>query len=352
MRSTLDRYRDSILCSLLAGLGGLLGPGCVDQPVCLPRPDGAPAQRLSELGLFVGPLARQQPAPGVTPYTVQAPLYSDGAHKQRFLRLPPGATLRYQPDRWDVPDGTLLVKTFSFPADARDPALGERRIETRLLRAEAGGLRAATYLWNPEQTDAECTGGQVDVPVQWLDEEGLLRRDSFHVPGTSQCASCHDQRPLGLRTRQLNVAAAFSDGTQDQIEHLVRAGVLDAAPQPREGMPSPQGTAPLAERARSYLDANCGHCHSPEGRAASTGLFWDRAHTAPGELALCRPADEVGGASRVLVPGRPDESVFLVRMTSPDPFLRMPRGPTHRPDPLGVTLLTQWVAAMPPAGCP
>ena len=46
-----------------------------------------PAQRLSELGVYVGPPAALMPAPGFIQYDVAVPLYSDEATKHRLLRL-------------------------------------------------------------------------------------------------------------------------------------------------------------------------------------------------------------------------------------------------------------------------
>jgi hypothetical protein len=39
-------------------------------------------------------------------------------------------------------------------------------------------------------------------------------------------------------------------------------------------------------------------------------------------------------------------------MTSADPFARMPQGPTRIPDPVGIGVVSAWIAAMTPAGCP
>jgi uncharacterized repeat protein (TIGR03806 family) len=324
--------------------------GCVDQPVLLSPPGStARVSRLSELGIFVGPPAAQVPAPGFVPYEVVAPLYSDLASKQRFLYVPPGTTMRYDVDRWELPLGAMLVKTFYYPRDANRPDAGRQLIETRVLAREGHGLRAGTYLWNAAQDDAVASGGNLDVATSWLDENGADHEDHFHVPGTTQCQSCHDQHALGLRTRQMNRTVSIDGNEVDQIDRLVALGVLDGVAAVRAQLDDPFGSAPIERRARSYLDANCGHCHSPEGEASSTRLFLDRASDNPG---ICRHTARVGGSDRVVVPGRPEASVMLKRMRAGDPDLRMPRGPTHIPDARGLALLEQWIAGQTPAGCP
>jgi uncharacterized repeat protein (TIGR03806 family) len=307
----------------------LVAAGCVDAPVCMAPPGGGPlVERLSQLGLFTGPLAALQPAPGFVPYTVVAPLYSDLASKERLVYVPPGTQLGYSDDRWTLPPGAMLVKTFYF-ASAR----GRQLIETRLLVRTGDGLRAGTYLWNAAQDDAVCSGGNVDVAT----DSGY-----FHVPGTSMCQECHDQHALGMRTRQLERG--------DQIDRLAALGIVgDVAPAPRPALADPTGDAPVAERARSYLDANCGHCHNHDGEAAHTKLILDLESVDPG---FCRHTSGVGGADRVIVPGHPEASAMLTRMRARDAMIRMPRGPTHIPDAQGLALLTEWIASLSPAGCP
>jgi len=335
---------------LVLHLGCWLFAGCVDQPVCMaPLGSTVQVQRLSQLGIFAGDLAQQTPAPGVTPYEVNVALYSDRAYKHRFAIVPAGAQLHFAPDRWELPLGTRLVKTFYYPTDMRDPSRGGQLIETRVLTREGDGLRAGTYVWNPEQTDAFCSGGNLDVPTHFTDLEGEAHLDHFHVPGTSQCQTCHDNLALGLRTRQMNKDGAFTDGSVNQIDHLHALGVLDSAPPERAKLVDPESDAPLDQRARAYLDANCGHCHRPGGQAAPTRLFLDLDSADPG---ICRHTPEVDGATRVIVPGHPESSELLARMRASDPFVRMPRGPTHIPDGLGLALLTQWIAAMTPMDCP
>jgi uncharacterized repeat protein (TIGR03806 family) len=308
--------------------------------------------RLSELGIFVGNVADQIPVASFVPYDVNVTLYSDNAEKLRFVHVPPGSQIQSTEDRWDVPVGTYFVKTFFYPNDARDPSLGRQLIETRFLVKTSSGFTASTYVWNADQTDAIASGGNMDVPTHWIDSGGAAHDDYFHVPGTSQCMTCHADRALGWRSRQMDMAGTWNDGTTNQISHLIAAGIVDQPPPPHVVLSNPFGTDPLDLRARSYLDANCSHCHGTGGEAASTNLFWSYEDTGPGSLPLCKPTAAVNGDNHIIVPGEPDQSEFLARMLSPNAFTRMPQGPIHDPDAEGIAVLSQWVAAMAPAGCP
>jgi hypothetical protein len=322
----------------------LLG-ACVDQPHCLaPSGSSVAANRLSQLALFDGPLANLTPSAGVVPYDVNVSLYSDEARKQRFIRLPAGGVVHSTDDRWQAPTGTWLIKNFYYPLDARAPERGRQLVETRILVVGASGLTTSTYVWNDDQSDALCSGGNVDVPTAWIDDRGGARSDHFHVPGTSQCQSCHDNHLLGWRTRQLH--------HDDQMAQLVQLGVVDSAPPNPTALVDPVGAAPLADRARSYFDANCGHCHNAESSAdaSGTGVFFDFDHDL-GTL-FCRSTDAVDGRDRVLVPGHPEQSEVFARMRAADAFLRMPRGPTHIPDAAGIAVLTEWVSSLPARSCP
>jgi len=336
----------------LLTLALLLVTGCAGPLRAIAAPGlVTPVERLSQLGVFDGELARLVPRTGFVAYEVNAELYADGARKRRFVYVPEGLRIQTSFDRWQLPVGSYLVKTFSFPRDLRDPALGERPIETRFLVRTEHGFTASTYVWNEAGSDATASRGDLDVPVSWFDEQGVRQEQVFHVPGSSQCAACHAGRALGFRSRQLDRAFDYSDGTHDQIAHFVRIGLIDQAPPAHLLLSDPAGRAPLAARARSYLDANCGHCHSAGGSAEGSELYWDLEHTTDQELPSCRATRAIDGRDRVLVPGHPEQSEFLARMRTTNPRARMPRGPGKLPDRAGISLLSAWVAALPAKLC-
>ena len=121
--------------------------------------------RLSETGVFAD-TSSLLAAPGLLPYSVQAPLYSDGAGKQRWLALPRGERIGFdEQGAWTFPEGTVFVKQFELPLDERQPEL-VRRLETRfLIVARGGGFYGLVYEWNEEQTDAELLLEGHDEPL-------------------------------------------------------------------------------------------------------------------------------------------------------------------------------------------
>ncbi|MFN3875276.1 MAG: hypothetical protein ACK4L7_05130, partial [Flavobacteriales bacterium] len=81
-------------------------PGSEDEGVSVDLGQ-VPYPTLSQYRFFRGPLAAQQPNAGVLPYDVITPLFSDYAHKFRFVWMPPGTRAVYAGDAvpLDFPDG-------------------------------------------------------------------------------------------------------------------------------------------------------------------------------------------------------------------------------------------------------
>lgn len=114
--------------------------------VSVPGPARPPA-RLSETGLYADP-GMLTVDPLNRPFVPQYPLWSDGAVKARWIRLPEGATIDATDiDAWRFPAGTKLWKEFSFSG---------RRVETRMLwKTSEHDWIFAAYVWNEAQTNAD-----------------------------------------------------------------------------------------------------------------------------------------------------------------------------------------------------
>src|SRR5436309_10450495 len=78
-------------------------------------------QTLSQVGAFEN-VKELTPREGLIAYDINAPFWSDGAQKQRWMALPPGQHLEFSPaGEWIFPAGTVFVKHFALPIDEAHP---------------------------------------------------------------------------------------------------------------------------------------------------------------------------------------------------------------------------------------
>jgi uncharacterized repeat protein (TIGR03806 family) len=314
-----------------------------------------PAATLSDYGLFLDPGARE-PGPALTRYDLNTPLYSDDAAKVRYVFTPAGKAARYRPDGvLDFPVGSVLVKTFAFPADMRRPDRDIRFLETRLLIHKASGWVALPYVWNEAQTQARLSLIGANLDARWIDGAGALQQVAWAVPNKNQCKGCHalDEAvtPIGPKARNLNGLTVQNGQSTPQLPLWVARGHLDRAPEdaPRVAR-FDDPSAPLDARARAYLDVNCGHCHNPRGPASNSGLSLTIETQDPHALGVFkRPVATGRGTGDFqfsIKPGAPEQSILLHRMQSAEPGVMMPELGRTRTHGAGVTLIQEWIAAM------
>jgi uncharacterized repeat protein (TIGR03806 family) len=295
-------------------------------------------QKLSETGCVV-PSDPTRPAPGLIPYGVAAPFWSDGADKERFFAIPDGTTLTAAADGdLALPIGSVTMKTFS---------VGGRRVETRLfVRHDDGGWAGYTYEWNDAGTDAAL------LPAGKVKTVGA---GTWTFPSRAECLRCHTEaagRTLGLELAQLARPFDYPGRpARDQLATLEHIGLFaaPASPLPATVAPLPayEGAAPLEARARAYLHANCAFCHRPEGGTAATMDL--RFGTALAAAKTCNAPPlrgELGVAGALLVkPGAPAESIVSRRMHAVD-FSRMPPITLRKVDATGAALVDAWISSL------
>ena len=316
-------------------------------------------ENLSEYGFFEGKINEQRPVADVVPYTLNAPLFSDYAQKLRFVRLPKGTTVAYNPDSvLQFPVGTSIIKTFYYANDLRNPEKGRRLIETRLLLHQENGWVAASYIWNDAQTEATFEPAGGDATVVWKDEKGSKHTLEYVVPNRNQCRGCHERgevmTPIGPSARQLNGDLKYDKILENQLISWKKRDILRGLPDDLSSVSKvpnySDATAKLDDRARTYLDINCGHCHNPKGPALTSGLFLDYKTTDSTALGFLKTPVAAGKGSGNLkydiVKGKPSESILLYRMKSTDVGEMMPELSRRLTHTEGVELIKDWIKAM------
>jgi hypothetical protein len=353
---------------------------------------------------------------------VNAPLWSDGAAKDRFIAIPGTGQIEFTEDgAWRFPEGTVLVKTFSLEVMVGPGVFGAHRIETRLLVFQDKEWVGYSYLWNDAQTDATlvCAGGQKQTFV--VRSARALKSQTWQFPSRAECMVCHSRAAgyvLGLNTLQMNKEHEYAAGRDQQLrtlEHLglfkidqrehARAGELlrrqdvtpllsggeasrilapltgdsvlsavgsawlksserlkdrqlkdlDKNPQTTTLLPKPIGsyrrlvdpydaTADLNLRARSYLHANCAHCHVEAGGGNSALNLHFNTKRPDLKLHDVKPQHDRFHLAdpRLIAPGAPERSLLLHRVATPDKG-RMPPVATSVPDEAAVKLLGEWI---------
>ncbi len=260
---------------------------------------------LSQTGAFTNTTSRT-PHPGLVPYALNSPLWTDGAIKTRFIALPfdgtigsaGSPTIGFAPTgSWTFPNGTVIVKNFDLLVDERiNPAKQIRRLETRLLIRNADGtLRGATYKWNAGETDAVRVDAAENETLVITQADGSTRTQNYFYPGPDQCLRCHNTNAgmvLGLKTAQLNGDFAYTQPNQtirtdNQLHTFNHLGMLDTPlpdtttyPQYVKMAAVTDATATLEHRVRSYLASNCAHCHR-NNFAIGEGPLFDASFETP-----------------------------------------------------------------------
>jgi uncharacterized repeat protein (TIGR03806 family) len=234
---------------------------------------------ISDYKIFAGEPAVLVPGNGFQLYELATGLFTDYAEKQRLIKLPAGKTMVAVNDGLpQFPDSTILVKTFYYFNDKREPSKGKRLIETRLLVKLNAQWIAGTYVWNETQTDAVLVYKGSNVPVSWIDEKANRNTISYRIPSPKDCASCHNNNnllmPVGIKIRNLNRDVVRNNTAINQLQYLQNTGLMSANDASRfSQLPDWQNEKyTITERVRAYLDVNCAHCHNDKGSCAISPL--------------------------------------------------------------------------------
>lgn len=353
-------------------------------------------KNLSETGLFES-VADHKVKPTLLPYSVNTPHWMDGAEAARYLILPEDAGDKpfgfHMLNTWNLPSGTAFMQTLT--------ARG-KRIETRILAQHDNEWAGYSYRWNEAQTDAELVAAEGAT-------ESMDRWAPWRFPSRAECMTCHTRAAgfvLGFQTAQLNRDHDYGGFQANQLDVFERLGwlrtnwgtdafaaekqniavstarakeardfklvdelneqrrrefgtrlqrgarggtMLSRSPDrlPRMAHPADE-TADIETRARSYLAANCSHCHRGAGGGNS-----------PFELTFgldtknLRIIDEPAVHG---IPGMPADDVFVVSTQSKPAVLltrvalrgpgQMPPLCTNTPDTVGTTVLAKWLESL------
>jgi uncharacterized repeat protein (TIGR03806 family) len=302
-------------------------------------PGSMPAQ-LSATGC-VQSTNPKNPASGMIPYDVKAPLWSDAADKLRFLSLPDNTQIEVNSiGDFNFPVGSVLMKHFID---------NNQYIETRLFAHTALGWQGFSYEWNDQQTDATLLSAAKDKTIGDL---------NWHYPSAGECLECHTAASgfsLGLETAQLNhdFLYAQTNRTANQLTSLQHIQLFKnnlTDQQLNRHLYSLTDDVSLEQKAKSYLHANCSHCHQPNDTSPVDIDL--RFNTLLNQMGVCNQTPQAGDLEianpLLLAPGEPLRSVLLERMKVNDAN-KMPKIGRNEMDQAAVDVISEWISGL--SGC-
>ncbi|MCB0383148.1 MAG: hypothetical protein KDD05_07585 [Psychroserpens sp.] len=318
------------------------------------NPDEMPYQTLSEYNFFEGDLKNLDPIPSVLPYDLNSPLFSDYAHKKRFVWMPDGTAASYDGDHTTLnfPVGGMLIKNFFY--DNVQPGNTTRIIETRVMFMTEDGWDFAKYVWNDEQTEATFTNNGSFIDIDWIDDEGVAKSVNYRIPSRNECFSCHNKfgtpLPIGPKPQNLNRDYNYTDGTFNQLNKWIEFGYLE------NNIPSTivstvdweDESLPLELRVRSYLDINCAHCHSEESYCEYRPMrlaFKDNDDDVNKGVCVT-PDTQISPLTHIIAKGQIDKSVLHFRISSTEEQYRMPLLGRTLQHAEGVRLIEEWINSL------
>ena len=322
--------------------------------------EGDIPQTLSATGAFSN-LNNLTPETGVEAYEPNVTFWSDYAIKSRWFSLPNlSQTFGFKAEGpWTYPAGTVWVKHFDLEMVRGNPSSAVR-VETRFLVKTESGAYGLSYRWNSAGTEATLVPSDGESINYNIEIGGVSTPKTWTIPSRSSCKECHTPNggfALSFNTRQLNKTAQIFGSNQNQLTALFNEGYLDVNP----GNPAnlnrhyaqDDPSASLEQKARSYLDVNCAYCHQDGGTTPAE--FDARALLTNLQTGLINgvPLNDGGDSTRRLIlPGHPEKSVVLSRISASDGFTRMPPIATTELDHEGMDLIQHWIEDLgaPPVG--
>jgi uncharacterized repeat protein (TIGR03806 family) len=319
-----------------------------------PPPAKVLPKLLSQTGVFAD-LASLQPANFLIPYSVNSPLWSDGAMKTRWFTIPTNTVIGFSANgEWAFPAGSVFVKNFDLPVDDTNPKI-LRRLETRIIVRDTNGtVYGASYKWRADHSDADLVSVGTNEDIEIRTAAGT-RTQKWFYPGRQDCLTCHTTISggvLGLNTRQLNGSFKYPNGvTANQLHTLGHLGIFDNAFDDPKMFFYPHlvnitnTAAALQLRVRSYLDANCAMCHRP----GSAGAFFDARFDTPlkkQNLINGAVANLLGIAgAKVIVPGNTNKSILFQRISITGEG-QMPPLARNLVDEKSVAVIGKWISIL------
>ncbi|MBT6236765.1 MAG: c-type cytochrome [Verrucomicrobia bacterium] len=309
--------------------------------------------KLSRTGLFEN-TAKQQMAAGVHSYEIEMQAWENGAIARRWIALPNFSGIEVKARHSVFPANAVILKTLFWPGDGA----GEKSvlpIETQMLHYDGQSWNAYAYAWDAEGKDGHLiekegqivTGAEKEMMAGSLINSGDI--DYWKFSSRSDCLRCHNSWSgfaLGWNSLQLQGTPRAPTAVKSSWKALNQRELV-VGRKPR-AFKQRKAMTELEYKAKSYLHANCAHCHRENAGGMVNALMYFEKHTQDASLIEASPLRgnfDLADA-KVIAPGDPFSSVLYYRMAKSGSG-QMPHLGRTRVDIDGLNHIFDWISSMP-----
>ncbi|MCL9806852.1 hypothetical protein NAT51_15055 [Flavobacterium amniphilum] len=331
-----------------------------------------PYPKLSDYKFFKGDIKNLTPVLGVLPYQPASSLFSDYAHKKRFVWMPDGVKATYNGDGkvLEMPVGSAMIKNFYY--EHVQPSNTTKLIETRIMIRKSSGWIFANYVWNDEQTEAflDLNGSYKDIT--WINKNSTVMNVNYRIPSEVQCITCHKTKeiinnteqivhiPIGIKPQNLNFNYNYGTEVKNQLTKWIEAGYLEnnfTLPSVANSTVNYEDTSKSLElRARSYVDINCAHCHTDNKHCDYRPMRFAFSQTGNTNgntnMGVCVSTQDMQGfpstLAKIIAPGNINKSMLYYRINTTNETYRMPLHGRTLIHTEGVALMEEWINSLGP----
>ena len=317
-----------------------------------------PYQKLSDYKFFKNNLKDMEPTYHVIPFEPASALFTDYAQKKRFVWVPDDTKIEFNGGHniFKFPTASALIKSFYY--DNVLPANTKKIIETRVMiktGVDASGDDVwlfANYIWNDTQTEAFLDLSGQDLEINFINEYNQNLTTTYRIPSESECLTCHKfggkAIPIGPKPQNIDFSYSYTSADQNQIDYWQANGILVSNfdrtyPKTINWKDNSQD---LNLRVRSYVDANCAHCHRENSHCAYREVrFAFNETTNPSNLGTCLvPQENIGDEYTYIVnSGRASKSVLFARISTTNERIKMPLIGRNLVDSKAVEMIENWI---------
>jgi mono/diheme cytochrome c family protein len=224
-----------------------------------------------------------------------------------------------------------------------------------LVCDQSGGVYGVSYKWRADNSDADLLATNLNEEISIHTASGA-KTQPWYYPSRQDCLVCHTTNAglvLGFKTRQLNHDFTYPSGvTDNQLRAWNHAGLLAPSLDETRLSELPKLaraddlSRSLEDRARSFLDANCAHCHRPKGTVAYFDARYDTPLAQQNLINGRVLIDERIDSPRIVAPNDIWRSILYMRANTVEAF-KMPPLAHNVLDEPGMALLREWILSLP-----